>query len=74
MMSPLAIQQMMRAEMTAAEGRASAFARAAKACLDAGDDSSEAERALFRELDSLTLLRAKQQALHLIEQGVHHTV
>jgi len=75
MMSSSALLRRVRTEITAAEGRASALADAVRMRLRAGDDSTDAEQALFHVLDSLALLRAKQQALHLvaIESPRHHS-
>lgn len=65
-MSSSVLLRLVRTEITAAEGRASALADAIRGRLKAGADSTDVEQALFHVLDSLTLLRAKQQALHLV--------
>ena len=57
----------LRAEIAAAEHRAAERATAVTARLRGGEDSAEAERALFGELDRLALLRQRLCALKAMQ-------
>ncbi len=72
MMASSVLLRLVRTEITAAEGRASALADAVRVRLTAGDDSIDLEQALFHVLDGLALLRAKEQALHRVANEPRH--
>nr|WP_137831795.1 hypothetical protein [Methylobacterium sp. L1A1] len=55
-----------RAEIAAAQARADEQANAVQALLAAGQDSDDAEQALFRELDGLTLLRERLRSVEAL--------
>ncbi|WP_342154517.1 hypothetical protein [Methylorubrum sp. SB2] len=55
-----------RAEIAAAQGRASTQAKAVQTLLAAGHDSTDAEYELFRELDGLTLLRERLRSIEAL--------
>ncbi|MFF8799302.1 MULTISPECIES: hypothetical protein [unclassified Methylobacterium] len=68
-MSPTLLLSTLRADIAAAEHRAAERAAAVTGRLRGGEDSAEAERALFGALDRLALLRQQLCALKAMQQA-----
>lgn len=59
--------QNLRAEIADAERRTSSYAQAVSTLVASGADSTDAERMLFHELDSLTFLRTRLGTLQTMQ-------